>query len=203
VTVTVSRDEPDLAPVLGELAVNLILALVCEPGFQRLPFPDDSFDLVLCQFGVMFFPDKPAAFAEAARVLRPGGTMLFTVWDTVDTSDFPAALGASLAALFPADPPDFVARIPHGYAHPALIASDLAAGGLKPLGTDRVILVGSSPSARDLAYGFCLGTPLRFELETRGRLTTLADAVADEMTRRLGEGPVQGDLVAFVVTAGK
>lgn len=74
--------------------------------------------MIVCQFGAMFFPDKPAAYAEAARVLAPGGTLLLTVWDTVETSDFPAALVASLAAVLPENPPDFVARVPHGYADP-------------------------------------------------------------------------------------
>lgn len=168
---------------------------------QELPFPDSSFDVVICQFGVMFFPDRPAAFAEAARVLAPGGTLLFSVWDAVDRSTFPAALVESLAAVLPDRTPDFVVRVPYGYGDEARIAADLAAGGLHPAQVETVRLRGSSPSARALAEGFCLGTPLRFELEERGNLEELTGAVGDRMTARLGEGPLDGELTALVVTA--
>jgi len=44
-----------------------------------LPFEKESFDVVVCQFGVMFFGDKQQAFSEARRVLVPGGVLLFSV----------------------------------------------------------------------------------------------------------------------------
>jgi ubiquinone/menaquinone biosynthesis C-methylase UbiE len=168
---------------------------------QALDFQAAAFDLIVCQFGVMFFPDKAAAFAQAARVLRPGGRYVFTVWDSVDTSLFPDALVAVLADLFPADPPDFVERIPHGYHDQEQIRSDAAAGGLEVESIERIVLRGTAASARTLAEGFCFGTPLRFALQKRGDLGALTDAVAQRLTLRLGEGSVEGDLAAFVVTA--
>jgi SAM-dependent methyltransferase len=168
---------------------------------QALPFDDGTFDLVVCQFGVMFFPDKPGAFAEAARVLKPGSTMLFAVWDVVAKSTFAAALSESLEVVLPNDPPSFLMQIPHGYNDAVQIASDVAAGGLELIEIAPVTLPGHSPSARTVAEGFCLGTPLRFALAERGVLQTLTDAVAAEMTRILGDGPVRADLGAFVITA--
>ena len=168
---------------------------------QYLEFPDSSFDLVVSQFGVMFFPDKPAAFAEAARVLAPGGTLLFSVWDIVEGSDFTNAMVQSLGAVLPDDPPSFIVRVPHGYADPERIRSDLAAGGLEAKSLDRAVLRGHALSARDLARGFCMGTPLRFALAERGSLEDLTAALAEEMTARLGDGPVEGDLAAIVVFA--
>jgi len=167
----------------------------------HLDEPAGSYDLVVCQFGVMFFPDKPAAFAEAARVLRPGGRLLVAVWDVVEASPFPAALMAGIAAARPVDPPTFVARVPHGYPDPEQIEADLRAGGLEPVSVERVVLQGTSPSAATLADGFCRGTPLRFALQERGDLDELTAAIAAEMTARLGEGPVEGDLAALVVAA--
>ncbi|HEX4016137.1 MAG TPA: class I SAM-dependent methyltransferase [Frankiaceae bacterium] len=167
---------------------------------QLLQFADGSFDAVVSQFGVMFFPDKPAAFAESARVLEPGGLMVFSVWDVVEGSPFPAAMVDSLNAVL-ADPPTFIVRVPHGYADPVQIADDLRAGGLEPESIDRVVLRGSSPSARTLTEGFCLGTPLRFALQECGPLDELTEALAEEMTQRLGPGPVTGELAALVVTA--
>ena len=168
---------------------------------QELPFDDGAFDLVVSQFGAMFFPDRARAHAEALRVLRPGGTSLFTVWDVVEGSTFTAALVSALAEVLPADPPGFVVRVPHGYADPAVIKADLVAGGLVPGAVDRVVLQGRAGSAAQLAEGFCLGTPLRFDLQERGSLEELVPAVTSAMTARLGEGALVGDLTAWFVTA--
>jgi SAM-dependent methyltransferase len=168
---------------------------------QRLQFSHSSFDMVICQFGVMFFPDKAAAFDQVADVLRPGGVFVFSVWDAVEESLFPAALVSGLADVFPDEAPDFVARIPHGYHDPDEIASDLDAGGLVLDQIERVVLRGKATSAGTLAEGFCKGTPLRFALQQRGDVHHLTEAVADRMTARLGSGPVDGDLAGFVVSA--
>lgn len=170
---------------------------------QRLDFADASFDLVVCQFGVMFFPDRAAAFAEAARVLAPGATMLFTVWDVVESSRFPAALVESLAAVLPVDPPGFVIDVPHGYADQERIRAEVQAGGLELDRLERLVLTGTASSARSLAEGFCLGTPLRFALQRRGSLEALTKTIAEELTARLGQGEVTGELAAFVVSARK
>jgi SAM-dependent methyltransferase len=192
----------DLNPAMVSWAAEHVAGATWLPAdAQHLDLPDSAYDLVVCQFGVMFFPDKPAAFAEAARVLEPTGTMVFTVWDAVAASPFPAAMVASLAAVLPEDPPSFIVRVPHGYADPAQIARDVEAGGLQPVSIERVVLRGQASSAQSLAEGFCLGTPLRFALEQRGPLDELTRSLADEMTARLGDGPIEGDLAAFVVTA--
>jgi SAM-dependent methyltransferase len=168
---------------------------------QALPFPDGSADLVVCSFGAMFFPDRPGAFAECARVLRPGGTLLMSVWAEVAGSPMTAALVDALAAVLPERTPDFVTRVPHGYCDPARIRADLAAGGLSTTALDRVVLRGRAASARAVAEGICLGSPLRFQLEPRGDVQELTRAVAERMTAELGEGAVEGDLTALVVTA--
>jgi len=192
----------DLNPAMVSWAADHVTGATWLPAdAQHLDLPDSAYDLVVCQFGVMFFPDKPAAFAEAARVLEPAGTMVFTVWDGVAASPFPAAMVASLAAVLPEDPPSFIVRVPHGYADAAQITRDLEAGGLQPVSIERVVLRGRASSAQALAEGFCLGTPLRFALEQRGPLAELTRSLADEMTARLGDGPIEGDLAAFVVTA--
>ena len=82
---------------------------------MRLPFADASFDAVVCQFGAMFFPDKARAFAEARRVLEPGGVFLLAVWDRIEDNEFADTVTSALRSVFPDDPPRFMARLPHGY----------------------------------------------------------------------------------------
>ena len=168
---------------------------------QHLEFAAGAFDLVVCQFGVMFFPDRPGAFAEAARVLRPGGSLLFATWDTAESSAFPAALVGAVQALFPDDPPDFLDRVPHGYHDAAAVRRDVESAGLTVTALDHTSLPGRASSAAVLAEGYCLGSPLRFELEARGDLDELRAAIATRMTRTLGDGPVTSELTALVVTA--
>ena len=96
---------------------------------QALPFEDAAFDLVCCQFGAMFFPDRPSAYREARRVLKPGGCFLFNAWDRIEENVFADDVTNALAEFFPNDPPRFLARTPHGYHDTALIRSDLAKAG--------------------------------------------------------------------------
>ena len=96
---------------------------------MQLPFRDGTFDAVVCQFGVMFFPEKSKAFSEARRVLRPGGVFIFNVWDRIAENEFADTVTTALESVFPKDPPRFLARTPHGYHDHRIIERDLANGG--------------------------------------------------------------------------
>jgi SAM-dependent methyltransferase len=203
--------QPDAEVIATDLNQAMVqYASVLEPratwevaDAMHLVYADASFGLVACQFGVMFFPDKVTAYREVRRVLVPGGSFLFNVWDTLDTHGFENAVTDALAELLPEDTPDFLARLPHGYADPDRIRADIQAAGLRVESLDHVELVGTAPSAAVLAEGYGLGTPLRFELQERGDLADLVPRLAEALTRRLGEGPVDGRLAAYVVRAGK
>ncbi len=91
----------------------------------RLPFNDASFDAIICQFAAMFFPDRVAGYAEARRVLKPGGTFLFNVWDHIEANEFAHVVTEAVASVFPHDPPDFLALTPYGYHDVELIRDDL------------------------------------------------------------------------------
>jgi SAM-dependent methyltransferase len=171
---------------------------------MQLPFADASFDVVACQFGAMFFPDKAHAFAEARRVLRPGGALLFNVWDRIEQNEFAHVILEALAGLFPADPPRFMARTPHGYFDRTTIAADLAQAGF---GTTPVIETvparSRAASARVPAVAYCQGTPWRNEIEARaGAGAGLAEATAVStaaIAERFGDGAVDGQIQAHVV----
>ena len=168
---------------------------------MQLPFDDASVDLVACQFGVMFFPDRTAAYAEVARVLRPGGHFLFNCWGPLATHDVEATIIAALAECFPDDPPSFLARVPHGYHDVDLIAADLTTAGFDGVHIETVELDCTGRSAADLARGYCRGTPLRPEIETRGDLEATTRTVATALEREFGSGPVVGRMAALVVSA--
>ncbi|HMH53625.1 MAG TPA: class I SAM-dependent methyltransferase [Candidatus Acidoferrum sp.] len=170
---------------------------------MQLPFPDGTFDAVACQFGVMFFPDKSRAFSEARRVLRPGGLFIFSVWDRIEDNEFAEGVTATLAHLFPADPPRFLARTPHGYHDHPTISRDLAGGGFTA--APRIVTVAArsrADSARVPALAYCQGTPLRNEIEARApaRVDEATDAAAEVIAQRFGRGPVDGKIQAHVVT---
>jgi SAM-dependent methyltransferase len=168
---------------------------------QGLRYADASFDLVVCQFGVMFLPGRVEAYRGVLRVLRPGGSFLFNAWDTLETHVVEAAVIEAMAEMFPLDPPDFLRRVPHGYADPERIREDVELAGLEVAELERVELTGHAPSAAALAQGYCLGTPLRFELAERG---DPADAVAPltaALSARFGDGPVEVSMSAHVVHA--
>lgn len=168
----------------------------------QLPFPDRSFDAVACQFGIMFLPDKARAFSEAKRVLRPGGVLLFNVWDRIEENELADVVTSAVARLFPEDPPQFLARTPHGYHDVAVIAGDLAEGGFAA-GPSITTLEARSPapSARVPALAYCQGTPLRNEIEQRdaSRLDEATDAAERAVEERFGPGPIDAKIQAHIV----
>jgi SAM-dependent methyltransferase len=169
---------------------------------MQLPFQDATFDAVVCQFGVMFFTDKQKAFAEAHRVLKPGGVWLFNVWDRIEENEFADIVTSALESLFPDDPPRFLARTPHGYYDRATIERDLASGGFSARPQVATVAARSrAESARIPAMAYCQGTPLRNEIEARdaARLGEATAVAADAIARRFGRGAVDGKIQAHVV----
>ncbi len=130
---------------------------------QQLPFDDESFDLVLCLFGIMFFPDKIRANREARRVLRPGGSYLLVTFDRLDLNPVPKAAGQAVATLFPEDP-RYMERGPFSYTDAELVEQDLRSAGFQMIELETVEL-SSLVSARDAARGIVLGSPFRAEIE--------------------------------------
>jgi len=169
---------------------------------MQLPFADSAFDVVVCQFGVMFFPGRAAAFAEARRVLAPGGAFLFNVWDGIEQNEFADTVTRSLALIFPADPPRFMARTPHGYHDRATIRQDLADGGFdRPPEFTTIAARSPAASAHIAAFAYCQGTPFRGEIEARdaSRLGEATDAAAAALSARFGPDPIDGKIQAQVV----
>lgn len=169
-----------------------------------LPFEDASFDVVCCQFGAMFFPNRVAGYAEARRVLKAGGRFVFSVWDRIEENAFADEVTNAVAALFAHDPPRFLARTPHGYHDVALIREDLSRAGFADIQIDTREKVSRASSARAVATAYCQGTPLRNEIEARdaGSLALATERAAEAIASRHGDGPVAGKIQAHVIVAG-
>ncbi|CAN7669057.1 class I SAM-dependent methyltransferase [Rhizobium sp. LjRoot254] len=170
---------------------------------QALPFEDQSFDAAVCQFGVMFFPDKAKCYREALRVLKPGGAYVFAVWDRIATNEFVTVANAALAKCLPGDPPKFMERAPHGYYDIEAITAEVRDAGFSKVDAETVDKVSRARSALDAATGYCQGNPLRNEIEARapGQLQAVTESVAAALAAHFGQGPIEGRLRAHVFTA--
>ena len=168
----------------------------------ELPYDKASFDAVVCQFGVMFFADRPRAFAETRRVLRRGGVFIFNVWDRIEENEFALLVTEALAGVFPADPPRFLARVPHGYHDIDAIRRDLAAGGFSATAQVTTLAERSRAAAAHIpAVAYCQGTPLRNEIEARDvQQLAIATSVAEAaIAAKFGRAAVDGRIQAHVV----
>jgi len=170
---------------------------------QHLPFDDGAFDVVVCQFGYMFVPDKPAAYREARRVLGAGGRFVFSVWGPLERNEVTAVVGLSVARAFPDDPPRFLERTPFGYHDGPAIRSELERAGFKDVQVDSVEKVTQAPSPELVARGLCHGTPLRNEIEVRdpARLDEVTAAAGAALRARFGAGPFENRMQAVVISA--
>ena len=196
----------DLNPAMLAIALHLGTArpMIWEQADAlKLPFPDASFDAVVCQFGLMFFPDKSKALSEAHRVLKPGGVLLFNVWDKIEENEFPDTVSKALATLYPNNPSHFMTRAPHGYHDHTIIARDLKIAGFSapPQFTLRATRSHAS-SARIPALAFCQGTPMRAEIEARDPtgLNQATEVAEKALIQRFGTGPIDGKIQGFVVS---
>ena len=174
-----------------------------EADAMSLPFEDESFDAVLCQFGVMFFPDRIKAYSETLRVLKPGGRFIFNVWDEIAENEFADTVTTSLASVFPENPPLFLPRAPHGYSNIDKIASELEKGGFTYLPSFETIStrsIATKPSIPAIAY--CQGTPLRNEIENLdgSQLEHATKIATAALTERFGAGIIDGKIQGHVVT---
>lgn len=168
-----------------------------------LPFEDGSFDAVVCQFGAMFFPDKVTGYAEARRVLQPHGSFFFNVWDRIEANEFADVVTNVAAAVFPNDPPLFLARTPHGYHDVKLIEEDLKKAGFSAISITTIEETSQAPSPRHPAVAYCQGTPLRNEIEARDAalLGFVTDRATEAIAERYGNGQISAKIRGHVVVA--
>ncbi len=196
----------DLNPPMLEMAAQRVRA--ANVRFQQadalaLPFADSSFDLVACQFGAMFFPDRVAGHAEAHRVLADGGRYLLAIWDRIDANPLTEIAQQVLIDSFPDDPPLFMREGPFSYTDPSRIESDLHDAGFGTVEIETIEKHSRCPSAHDAASALCYGTPMGLEIADRapGSLERVFEAVERAFRKFEGPGGIDAAMSAHVVTA--
>jgi ubiquinone/menaquinone biosynthesis C-methylase UbiE len=148
-----------------------------------LPFRDQPFDAVICQFGIMFFPDKDRSYREAYRILTPGGRYFFSVWDAHRFNPF-ARLGHGLVTeLFPTDPPQFY-QVPFSYHRLDPIKEAVTKAGFTGLKVEVLSRDQAIPDVTAFARGFVYGNPLAEQIRARGGDTERVVAALIEIYRR-------------------
>ena len=194
-------------PMLEQAARRLDAANVrFQPAdAQALPFKDASFDLVTCQFGVMFFPDKVRANREAHRVLRDGGRYLLVIWDRIEHNVATMTAGKAVAELFPIDAARFYERVPFRYHDVGQIEQDLLAAGFTDIELETVQLHSRAASAHDAAIALVQGTPMRSDIEQidPAMLGRATDAAEEALLQFEGPNGFDAPMSARLVTAIK
>lgn len=167
-----------------------------------LAFDDKTFDAVACQFGLMFMPDKLAAFRECLRVLRPGGLLAFNVWDSLERNPVALVAHETISTYFDDDPPTFL-PVPFGWYDIDVINSMLIEAGFTNLTVDVVSSVAERPSARDVAMGLVEGNPTVNDVRARASapLEVIIEAVTSALAAAFGNTPLRTPLQAIVFTA--
>jgi ubiquinone/menaquinone biosynthesis C-methylase UbiE len=194
-------------PMIDHAAMQLASSRVTwqQADAVALPFENASFDRVVCQFGIMFVPDKLKAYQEALRVLKPGGSFVFNVWDKIQENEFAHLVSEAVKALFPQDPPDFLGRTPYGYHDQEAIRHQLQEAGFARVKSETVIRRSRAGSPAEPAIGYCQGTSLRGEIEPRGAscLQEATDTATEAIAAQFGAGAVDGKIQAHVIVAGR
>lgn len=172
---------------------------------QGLPFDDDSFDLVVCQFGIMFFPDRPKANGEAHRVLRSGGHYVVVTFDALDRNPVAKTVGDAVAELFPDDPPTYMENGPFCYTDPAELQADLLAGGFSKIEIQTLPARSRAAGAYEAALGICQGGPFRAEIEKRDPdgLERATNAAAEALRQYGGPSGLEAPMSAHFAIAIK
>jgi ubiquinone/menaquinone biosynthesis C-methylase UbiE len=215
VTDALVRTLPDakiIATDLNQAMLDVAATRVSSPNVSfreadalDLPFEDSSFDLVVCQFGAMFYPDKVKGNAEARRVLRDGGHYLLAIWDSIERNPLSNLAHQTMQEQFPDNPPMFMKRGPFSYYEPDWIERDLKAAGFGAITIETVELRSRSPSAEDAARGLTYGSPMGVELEEYGpgALNRVFEVFARAALKYNGPDGFDAPMAAHIVTATK
>lgn len=194
-------NEPMLTLAKGKFSPGENVAVEVADA-ENLPFADDRFDLAVCQFGVMFFPDKVGSYRQVRRVLQRRGRYLFNVWGPIAHNPFAAIASEVTASFFDDDPPAFFS-VPFGYYDTKAIKAALAQAGFVGI---RHQVKKIRKTVRDwsrFARGIVRGSPLIAEINARASAPAgeIEAKLVDSYRRRFGHEPAKMPLEAIFFSA--
>ncbi|MCI0605963.1 class I SAM-dependent methyltransferase [bacterium] len=168
---------------------------------SALPFSDRVFAAVVCQFGMMFLPDKSLAIREAERVLKDGGLFAFNVWDSHAENPFGRIADEAVTVFFDYDPPNFY-KIPFGFSDAEMWINLLKENGFGKIEVNKVSMEARSDSAESFATGLVRGNPVNTAIQERGlQFDPIISAVTEALVRIGGDRPFTCPMQALVFTA--
>lgn len=196
--VVTDLNEPMLAIAAGKLPSTTTLQVA---DAQDLPFPNDSFDLVVCQFGVMFLPDLAAGLTQARRVTREGGAYVLSVWDHSRFNTYAATAHEIVVQMFPDDTPLFY-RVPYGCGDVEALRLALHDAGFSQVRIDVVPHASRVDRWEDFVTGFTQGNPMAAMVQQRGgNVAVLQAELAAAFVEAFGPAPTVLPIQAVFFTA--
>lgn len=171
---------------------------------QVIPFDENSFDAIICQFGLMFVPDKQRAVNEAYRVLKPGGRFIFSTWDTIQNNSINNITQEIVNSFFDGDPVTFW-EVPFSMYNPQELEKLMANAGFKNISVQNVLRQGYSPSVHDATTGITVGSPAHLSIMERGpeKLPEIQNKVKEAFIKEYGEKDLKVPLSALVAEGVK
>ena len=202
-TLTATDLNPDMITIAKDVVKDVTVKWMPADAMQ-LPFEDDSFDLVVMQFGIMFFPDKEKGLKEAYRVLRHGGKLIFSTWNKVETVKAIHEGRVVIESYFGENPPIFY-NVPYSMYDDRELTTIARRAGFKNITTTLVKKEGVSPSASDLAKGIVEGNPIYITILERdpSLVNTIKDHIQKVLTEKFGAKDLRSPLEAWVVEGVK
>ena len=201
--ITATDLNPDMISVAKDMVNNDSIKWMPADAMS-LPFNDSSFDLVVMQFGIMFFPDKEKGLSEAYRVLKPGGKFIYSTWNKAETNEAIHEGRVIIESYFGDDPPIFY-NVPFSMYDDRELTSLTRRAGFKSITTTLVKKEGISPSAADLAKGMVEGNPVYLAIleKAPSLLNTIKEHIQKAIAEKFGDKPVKSPLQAWVVEGMK
>ena len=172
---------------------------------QDLSFPDNSFDLVICQFGMMFLPDRNKGFSEIYRVLKPGGKFMCFTWDDTRNMPFFELYINDLVVPNFADEDTTRFFTPFSMYEPQSLQKYFSDAGFKDVQVVHVSLKSGSATPDNLVNAFFRKHMLGKEVSTKDAalLEPLAQKMEQETGRKFGHTKIELDLSALLTTGVK
>jgi ubiquinone/menaquinone biosynthesis C-methylase UbiE len=170
-----------------------------EAPAEQLPVEDEEFDVVTCQQGLQFMPDRPAALAEMRRALRPGGRLGIAVWTEIESCPPMHALAGALEAVIDADVAQRFSGGPWGFPDGRRLGELLEQAEFEDVRVSRRALPVTFEGGAEQLVSILAATPLAELID--GLPPQRRRQLAGLVEEQTGEGPISSQLESNIALA--